>query len=293
MNHRSTWCLGALAALAGCGASVKRVAAPDGSEAWRVDCSASVETDCRYEAERTCPAGYQVLASDDRGLTLRCRPRAAPLEVKAPDEATIPAPGDETAAPPAPAARADTTASPAQRERHGLFARAAFGWGQAQSSETLTNGNKGTLEGTGLAFDGTVGTALTPIIMIGGTFAFQHTSSPTMTLGDRESDTGEASLSVVGASVRGYVTRTSGLYFGGLAGYGSLSAPDPYGLAARFRASGVGYGAEVGYHTSIGERWHAGAKLRMIGTATSYLTTFRSESQNTVAFALLADIMSL
>jgi hypothetical protein len=214
--------------------------------------------------------------------------------VKAPDaEATVPAPADETAAAPAPVAPADTTPSPARRERHGLFARASFGWGQAQSSETLTNGNKGTLEGTGLAFDGTVGTALTPIIMIGGTFAFQHTPSPTMTLDGRESDTGEASLSVIGASVRGYVSRTSGLYVGGVAGYGSLSAPDPYGLAARFRASGVGYGAEIGYHTSIGDRWHAGAKLRMLGTATSYITTFRSESQNTVAFALLADVMSL
>jgi hypothetical protein len=293
MNHRSTWCLGALAAcgLTGCGATVKRVAAPDGSEAWRVDCSASVETDCAYEAERTCPAGYQVLASDDRGLTLRCRPRAAPAAPES--EAATPAPGEETAAPPPPAVPAETTASPMQRVRHGLFARAAFGWGQAQSSETLSNGSKGTLEGTGLAFDGTVGTALTPIIMIGGTFAFQHVPSPTMTLGSRESDTGEASLSVIGGSVRGYVSRTSGLYFGGLAGYGSFSAPDPYGLAARFRASGVGYGAEVGYHTAIGGRWHAGAKLRMLGTATSYLTTFRSESQNTMAFALLADVMSL
>jgi hypothetical protein len=265
---------------------VKRISAADGAEAWRIDCSASVESDCRFEADRTCPSGYQVLTSDDRGLTMRCRPAASPPA----DDATAtgaqrqPAPPDELA--PVPSRR------PAVR--HGFFARAGFGWGNSQSSETLADGAKESFDGSGLAFDASAGTAVSPIILLGGTFAFQHVPSPQITYGGRDATaTADASFSVLGVSMQAYASKTSGLHFGGVVGYGSLTAPDPYGLPAKFRASGIGYGAEIGYSTPLGDRWHVGGKLRLLGAATSYGTVYRFEAQNTWALALMGDVMSL
>lgn len=180
------------------------------------------------------------------------------------------------------------------RPRHGLFARAALGWGSSQANETLTDGQRESLHGTGLAFDAALGTAVSPIIMLGGTFAYQHIPSPVLTYAGRDTTaSGDGSISVAGFLIQAYASRTSGLHFGGLAGFGSLSAPDPYGLPATFRASGVGYGAEIGYHAPLGDLWHLGAKVRLLGAATSYGTLFRFEAQNTWAVALLGDVMSL
>jgi hypothetical protein len=282
--------------LGGCGATAKRVAAPDGSSAWRIDCSASVESDCRFEAERTCPAGYEVIASDDHGLTMRCRAGSSsppPASPEAPE-------GDADAAERSSenAAQANAPASelpwPHRGVRHGFFARAGLGWGSSQASETLTDGREETLKGSGLAFDAAMGTAVSPIIMLGGTFAYQHVPSPTLTYGGRDSTaTRDASISVLGFLVEAYAGKTSGLHFGGLLGYGAITAPDPYGVAATFHASGIGYGAEAGYHAPMGDRWHAGAKLRFLATATSYGTALRFEAQNTWALALMGDVMSL
>jgi hypothetical protein len=260
---------------------VKRISIADGAEAWRIDCSASVESDCRFEADRTCPSGYQVLGSDDHGLTMRCRPSSS-------------TPADDTTAAEAPNDVAPTPLPSRGPMRHGFFARAGFGWGNSQTSETLTNGAKESFDGNGLAFDASAGTAVSPIILLGGTFAYQHVPSPQMTYAGRDvTATGDAGFSVLGVSMQAYASKTSGLRFGGVVGYGSLTAPDPYGLPQKFRASGIGYGAEIGYSTPLGSLWHVGGKLRLLGAATSYGTLYRFEAQNTWALALMGDVMSL
>jgi hypothetical protein len=258
---------------------VKRVSSPDRTDAWRVDCSLSVVTDCRFEAERTCPAGYDVLASDDNSMTVRCR-------------ASAQQPSDETAAASEPAPIGPPSA--AAGVRHGFFARTAVGWGTSHASETLTDGAQESLQGSGLAFDASAGTAVSPIIMLGGTFAFQHIPSPVVTYAGRDSTgTSDGSISVLGFSIAGYPSKNMGLHFGGVVGFGSITAPDPYGLPAKFRASGVGYGAEVGYDAPLGGLWHVGGKLRLLGAATSYGDMYRFEAQNTWALALMGDVMSL
>jgi hypothetical protein len=130
--------------------------------------------------------------------------------------------------------------------------------------------------------------------MMGGSFAFQHMPSPTQSYAGRDATAeSDGRLSVLGFTVQAYASQTSGLHFGGVVGYGSLSAPDPYGLPATFRAAGVGYGAEVGYDAPLGNLWHVGGKLRLLGAATSYGLPYRFEAQNTWALALMGDVMSL
>src|SRR5258705_9241457 len=67
-------------ALTGRSAKVTPVNFPDGSRAWRIDCSMTDPNECANEAQRLCPAGYQPVGSDCGTLTVRCRADDRPTQ---------------------------------------------------------------------------------------------------------------------------------------------------------------------------------------------------------------------
>jgi hypothetical protein len=256
--------------LGGCLASVQPVAAPDGLGAWRVDCRNAVETACEEGARRTCPSGYKVLASDNDGLTVRCRRSTGSEGESLEPVALAPAP-------------------PPRTGRHGIFARLGVGWGTSRTSETLPPAPIETFHGNGLALDLALGGAVNPILAIGGSFAFQQIRQPVITYKGQEVPADDdAHLVVVGVTLDAFATRKSGLHFGGTVGPALLVMTEPYSdNTSLFSATGVGYGAHIGYDAQVGEGpWSFGGTLRLLG-ATTFDNGIR---ESTWSVALLANV---
>jgi len=145
-----------------------------------------------------------------------------------------------------------------------------------------------THEGNGFAFDLALGGAVSPIIAIGGSFAFQRINERVVTYrGQDHPSDNEAKLGVVGVAVDAFATRKSGLHFGGTVGPAMLVMTEPSTETTLFSAAGVGYGAHVGYDAQLGEGpWSFGGTLRLLG-ATTFDSGFR---EDTWSVALLANV---
>jgi hypothetical protein len=264
--------------LGGCVANVKPVAAPDGLGAWRIDCRGAVETACGEGAQRTCPSGYKVIASDDDGLTIRCRRSVGSDAVESPGPATTES-LEPVPLPPGPAPRTG---------RHGLLARFGVGWGMSRMNESVTPVPSETHDGNGFAFDLALGGAVSPILAIGGSFAFQQINERVVTYRGQDHPTdNKAQLGVVGVTLDAFATRKSGLHFGGTVGPALLVMTEPSTETTLFSAAGIGYGAHIGYDAHVGEGpWSFDGTLRLLG-ATTFDGDFR---EDTWSMALLANV---
>jgi hypothetical protein len=265
-------------ALCGCSASVKAVRQPDGFQAWRIDCSATVASACGEGAERTCPAGFKVLASDYDGMTIRCRP-SVDVEQLGPSTADsvvlVPMP------PPPPA--------PPRSGRQGFMMRTGVGWGLARTDESLPSFPNESFAGNGLAFDLALGGAVSPSVAIGGDFAFQRINERVVTYkGQENSTTTEAALGLAGFMVDVFPMQKSGFHFGGTVGPALLAMTDPSIETSVFNAIGAGFGAHAGYDFPLGQSpWSLGCMVRFLGVTTAD----DGITEITWSVAVLADVM--
>jgi hypothetical protein len=144
------------------------------------------------------------------------------------------------------------------------------------------------LGGGGFAFDMAIGGAPSPVLVIGGNFAFQQFSKPTLTINGRDFPTvNDMNVGVLGVLVEGFPSATSGFHYAGTIGLGRLSVTNGNTGSEVIATSGFGYGAAVGYDFKISPNWYIGVGGRLIGATTSY----QGSDETTLAFAFLVDAL--
>jgi hypothetical protein len=154
-------------------------------------------------------------------------------------------------------------------------------------NETAADGSSDAAAGGGGAIDVFLGGAISPTLVLGGTFAFQQMSKPTITVNGHDYDAqNDANVGVLGFTAEGFAGPESGFHYSGTLGLGSLTISDQNGNTL-VSANGFGYGVALGYDFKVSNDWYLGIGARFIGAATKY----QGSSENTFAFAVMADAL--
>ena len=174
--------------------------------------------------------------------------------------------------------------------RHGAYLRVALGGGGGRIAETLSGSSlSDTITGGGVAVDVAVGGALSPVFTIGGQFAFQQLSKPTLKAsnGTEIKANNDVSIGLLGAVFEGYATATSGFHFSGTLGAARLSISDSRGGTID-SMGGLGYALGIGYDFAVSKTWYVGVAARYIGAHTSA----DDSKQDARSFSVLVDALN-
>lgn len=195
---------------------------------------------------------------------------AVPTAEAEPPRAQTPAPGDsapqpqihlamQAPAPPPVVKRTDKT-------HDGFYVRISFGFGS--QSTTLDDGtpypNYDSTAGA-LVFNGLVGGAPAPGVIIGGSLALDSLPSTTFSTDGYEAKTG-LNLVSVGPFIDGYPDSRGGFHLGGTVGPSIAKLTTNPGFGTK--SAGVGLAAWLGYDWWVADQWSVGGLLRFSGANT-------------------------
>jgi hypothetical protein len=256
---------------------------------------------CESEAKKHCPNGYRVVASEVDHLMVQCRknsesetetasPIAAP-PIRDPGPATEVAPAvgrteNQSSSHDDANEGLDDTSAPASR---GAVFRAGIGGGTFSIAETTSQESKATAQGWGFALDGMAGYALSPMVVVGGSFAFQQATLTTVEFGDQGASGAQnstATFSLLGGTIGALSTTSASWQADATVGLATLTVSDPSVDKTR-AARGFGMSGHLGYG------FRAASFLRIdFGARVMWaLTSHESASQSALTFALLADAL--
>jgi len=218
------------------------------------------------------------------------KPESSPPAAIA-DQWTSPTPSAQVASPPAPvAAEPNTTLQAAPRDpapqpkiqlatqapapapvvartdkmHDGFYVRMSFGFGS--QSTTIDDGAPApnfTATDATLVFNGLVGGAPAPGVILGGSLALDSLPSTTFEADAYRAKTG-ASLLSIGPFIDGYPNPRGGFHLGGTIGPSFARLTSNTGFAGT-KAKGISLAAWLGYDWWVADQWSLGGLLRLSG----------------------------
>ena len=242
------------------------------------------------------------------------KPESSPPSATA-DQWTSPPPSELVASPPAPppvAAQANTTSPVAPRDptpqpkiqlapqapppaplvartdkvHDGFYVRMSFGFGS--QSTTIDDGAPApnfTATDATLVFNGLVGGAPAPGVILGGSLALDSLPSTTFEADADRAKTG-ATLFSIGPFIDGYPNPRGGFHVGGTIGPSFARLSSNTGFAGT-KSSGISLAAWSGYDWWVADQWSVGGLLRLSGANNWSSSTSPDFAINMRSIALL------
>lgn len=173
-------------------------------------------------------------------------------------------------------------------EHDGFYFRVGIGGGYASLDGSLGNFDA-KIKGGGPSLELLFGGTPAPGVVIGGGFAFQSLSKPTVEIDGQEFDAkNNLSYGILGPFVDIYPDPTGGFHVGGMFGFANATVDTNSTSSDSASISGAGAFVHVGYDFWIGDQWSVGPNARFLWSSLKNDDSDVDEKYTLTGFQILA-----